>query len=240
MLKMPDGNWLYTTAEFVPMPGQIDDFGMRPKIVCRNSNFNLVWERYFSNNPVSFNYSIDLQSTRDGNYIVTGRSAFEAFVGGSFVYKFAPNGEPIWRYLNHCEPLEDCDQVLGGLTELPGGSVVAAGYVENFAEGKVYGLLIKLDKNGCIDTLCSSTTETYEVDMASKIKVYPNPTSDILNISNPIGEKVEIFDIFGKLVRTIPVQNETQSINIHDLPVGAYIVRMQEKTLRVSYKIIKI
>jgi hypothetical protein len=240
MLKMPDGNWLYTTAEFVPMPGQIDDFGMRPKIVCRNSNFNLVWERYFSNNPVSFNYSIDLQSTSDGNYIVTGRSAFEAFVGGSFVYKFAPNGEPIWRYLNHCEPLEDCDQVLGGLTELPGGSVVAAGYVENFAEGKVYGLLIKLDKNGCIDTLCSSTTETYEVDMASKIKVYPNPTSDILNISNPIGEKVEIFDIFGKLVRTIPVQNETQSINIHDLPVGAYIVRMQEKTLRVSYKIIKI
>jgi hypothetical protein len=117
---------------------------------------------------------------------------------------------------------------------------VAAGYVENFAEGKVYGLLIKLDKNGCIDTLCSSTTETYEVDMASKIKVYPNPTSYILNISNPIGEKVEIFDIFGKLVRTIPVQNETQSINIHDLPVGAYIVRMQEKTLRVSYKIIKI
>jgi hypothetical protein len=240
MLKTQDGNWLYTTAEFIPMPGQIDDFGMRPKIVCRDSNFNLVWERYFSNNPVSFNYSIDLQSTRDGNYIVTGRSAFEAFVGGSFVYKFAPNGEPIWRYLNHCEPLEDCDQVLGGITELPGGSVVAAGYVENFAEGKAYGLLIKLDKNGCIDTLCSSTTGTYEVEAVSKIKVYPNPTSDMLNISNPIGERIEIFDISGKLVRTVPVQPRNQSIHIHDLPVGAYIVRMQEKTLRVSYKIIKI
>jgi hypothetical protein len=97
-----------------------------------------------------------------------------------------------------------------------------------------------VDKNGCIDTLCSGTTGTYEVEAVSKIKVYPNPTSDILNISNPIGEKIEIFDISGKLVRTIPVQNETQSINIHDLPIGAYIVRMQEKALRVSYKIIKI
>ncbi|MEY3239977.1 MAG: hypothetical protein RIR11_1415 [Bacteroidota bacterium] len=240
MLKMPNGNWLYTTAEFIPMPGQIDDFGMRPKIVCRDSNFNLVWEQYFGNYPTSANQSIDLQSTSDGNYIVTGRSAFEASVGGCFIYKFAPNGEGIWRYLDNCEPIEDCEQYLGGITELPGGSTVAAGYVQNFAEGKVYGLLIKVDKNGCIDTLCSGTTGTYEVEAVSKIKVYPNPTSDILNISNPIGEKIEIFDISGKLVRTIPVQNETQSINIHDLPIGAYIVRMQEKALRVSYKIIKI
>ena len=240
MLKMPDGNWLYTTAEFVPMPGQIDDFGMRPKIVCRNSNFNLVWERYFSNNPVSFNYSIDLQSTSDGNYIVTGRSAFEAFVGGSFVYKFAPNGEPIWRYLNHCEPLEDCDQVIGGLTELPGGSVVAAGYVENFAEGKVYGLLIKLDKNGCIDTLCSSTTGTYEVELASKIKVYPNPTSDIITITNPIGSVIEVFDMTGRLLRSESVNGGAQTISLQGVPPGAYVVRMQNKTLRVSYQIIKI
>ncbi len=240
MLKMQDGNWLYTTAEFIPMPGQIDDFGMRPKIVCRDSNFNLVWERYLGNYPTSANQTIDLQSTSDGNYIVTGRSAFEASVGGCFIYKFAPNGEGIWRHIDNCEPIEDCEEFLGGITELPGGSIVAAGYIENFAEGKAYGLLIKLDKNGCIDTLCSGTTGTYEVELASKTKVYPNPTSNILNISNPIGEKIEIFDISGKLVRTVPAQFGNQSINIHDLPVGAYIVRMQEKTLRVSYKIIKI
>lgn len=241
MLKTPEGNWLYTTAQFVPMPGQIDDFGMRPKIVCRDSNFNLVWERYFSNNPVSFNYSIDLQSTSDGNYIVTGRSAFEAFAGGSFVYKFAPNGEPIWRYLNHCEPLEECDQVLGGITELPGGSVVAAGYIENFAEGKAYGLLIKLDKNGCIDTLCSSTTGTYEVDLASKIKVYPNPTNDIITITNPIGSVIEVFDMTGRLVRSESVNGDgTQTISLQGVPPGAYIVRMQNKMLRVSHQIIKI
>ncbi len=239
MLKMPDGNWLYTTAEFIPIPGQIDDFGLHPKIVCRDSSFNLVWERYLGNYPTSANQTIDLQTTHDGNYIVTGRSAFEASVGGCFIYKFAPNGEGIWRYLDNCEPVEDCEQYLGGVTELPGGSVVAAGYVENFAEGKAYGLLIKLDKNGCIDTLCSGTTGTYEVELVSKIKLYPNPTSDMVTIRNPFGNVIEIFDLAGRLMRSERVSGDTQTISLQGIPPGAYVVRMQEKTLRVSYQIIK-
>jgi hypothetical protein len=239
MLKMPDGNWLYTTSEFIPIPGQIDDFGLHPKIVCRDNNFNLVWERYLGNYPTSANMTIDLQSTSDGNYIVTGRSAFEATVGGCFIYKFAPNGEGIWRHLDNCAPVEDCEQYLGGVAELPSGSIVAAGYVENFAEGKAYGLLIKLDKNGCIDTLCSGTTGTYDVELASKIKIYPNPSTDIITISNPIGDVIEIFDMTGRLIRSEQVSGDTQTISLQGIPTGAYVVRMQEKTLRVSYKIIK-
>jgi hypothetical protein len=239
MLKMPDGNWLYTTSEFIPIPGQIDDFALNPKIVCRDNDFNFVWERYLGNYPTSANMTIDLQSTLDGNYIVTGRSAFEASVGGCFIYKFAPNGDGIWRHIDNCEPIEDCEQYLGGVAELPSGSVVAAGYVENFAEGKAYGLLIKLDKNGCIDTLCSGTTSTYEVELASKIKIYPNPTSDQITISNPIGEVIEIFDMTGQLVRSQRINGDTQMVSLQGVLPGAYVVRMQEKTLRVSYKIIK-
>jgi hypothetical protein len=238
MLKMPNGNWLYTTSEFTPIP-EFSDFGLRPKIVCRDNNFNLVWEQDLGNYPISINYTIDLQSTSDGNYIVAGRDVFSTSEWGSFICKFAPNGEAIWRYTNYCEPVEDCEQFLGGVVELPSGSIVAAGYVENFAEGKAYGLLIKLDKNGCIDTSCSGTTGTYDVELASKIKVYPNPTSDALNISNPIGERIEVFDMTGRLVRSVQVQGNNQILYLHDLPAGAYVVTMQEKNLRVSYQIIK-
>jgi hypothetical protein len=239
MLKMPDGNWLYTTSEFIPIP-DFDDYGLHPKIVCRDSNFNLVWERYLESYPSSINYSIDLQGTSDANYIVVGRNVLGFSTFGSFIYKFNPNGEGIWQFMNNCEPIEHCDQVLGGVTELPGGSIVAAGYVENFAEGKAYGLLIKLDKNGCIDTLCSSTTGTYEVELASKIKVYPNPTSDIITITNPIGSTIEVFDMTGRLVRSESVNGGVQTVSLQGVPSGAYVVRMQEKTLRVSYQIIKI
>ena len=240
MLKLSDGNWLYVTAQFIPMPGQIDNFGMHPKIVCRDNNFNLVWERYLPAVPTTACYTIDLQPTSDGNFIVAGFLNDSEWWGAQVIHKFASNGDSIWTYRDYCDPFLGCDHYLGGVTELPGGSIVAAGYYEDLAEAKAYGLLIKLDKNGCLDTLCGAGwIGTAETERVSRIKVYPNPVSNILTIDNPIGERIELFDLFGKLVRTVPVQAENQSINISDLPVGAYLVRMQEKTLRVSYKVIK-
>lgn len=240
MLKMPNGNWLYTTAEFIPIPGQIDDFGLHPKIVCRDSNFNFLWERYISSYPSSPNYLIDLQSTIDGNYIMAGRIATDEWWGGCIIHKMTPSGDSLWTYFDSCEPFLGCYHYLGGVAELPSGSIVAAGYYENLDEGKTHGLLIKLDKNGCLDTLCGGgEIGTYEIELASRIKVFPNPTSDLLNIRNPIGEQIELFDMKGRLVQTVQVQGESQTLNIHDLPAGTYVVKMQEKTLRVSYKIIK-
>ena len=239
ILKMPDGNWLYTTSEFVPMPGQIDAFGLHPKIVCRDSNFNLVWERYMTAVPTSACYLIDLQPTSDGNYIVAGFLNDNEWWGAQVINKFAPNGESLWMHRDYCEPLFGCAHHLGGVTELPGGSIVAAGYYENIDEGKTYGLLIKLDRNGCIDTLCTGTVGVRETETASKIKVYPNPANSVITISNPIGQQIELTDMTGRQVRTVPVQGENQSVNISDLPAGTYILRMQDKTLRVSYRIIK-
>jgi hypothetical protein len=240
ILKMPDGNWLYATSEFIPMPGQIDSWGTQPKIVCRDINFNLIWERYISSYPSSSNYLIDLQPTIDGNYLMAGRVATDEWWGGCIVHKFTPSSDSLWTYFDSCEPFLGCYHYLGGVAELPSGSVVAAGYYENVDEVKTNGLLIKLDKNGCLDTLCGGEEiGTFEIELASKIKVFPNPASRLLTISNPIGEQLELFDLSGKLVRTVKVQGENETLDIHDLPTGAYLVKMHEKTLHVSYKIIK-
>ena len=127
------------------------------------------------------------------------------------------------------------------MTELPSGNVVAAGYVENYITNKTEGLIIKLDSNGCIDTLCNAGwIGTEETEKVSKIKIFPNPASEVLTINNPIGKHVEIFYIQGRLVRGGQVISTSQPVPIRGLPNGAYILKMQEKTLRVSYKIIKI
>jgi hypothetical protein len=76
--------------------------------------------------------------------------------------------------------------------------------------------------------------------LASKIKVYPNPTSDIITITNPIGSVIEVFDMTGRLLRSESVNGGAQTISLQGVPPGAYVVRMQNKTLRVSYQIIKI
>lgn len=236
MVKMPNGNWLYTTSEFIPLPA-VNDVAHRPKIVCRDSNFNLVWTKYLSDFKDVSSYIYDITPTADGNYIAVGKWDWYSV---NSICKFSPNGEIIWSYYDNISPFPNDDNHLGGIVELPSGSVVAAGYSENFDENKAYGLIIKLNSNGCIDTLCSRTsTTTIASEKIPKIKIYPNPASNFITINNPIGEQIEILDLSGRLIRMVPVNGEIQTIPIQDLPNGAYVIRFHEKTLRVSYIIIK-
>ncbi len=236
ILKMADGNWIYTTFEFMPIPGQIDDWSLRPKIVCRDSNFNFIWEQYLSNFESKTNQIIDIIPTSDGNYLAIGKWTWYTTPS---ICKFSPAGDIIWSFHDPEAPVFGGDSFLGGVVELPGGSVVAAGYVEDYDLNKAHGLLIKLDKNGCMDTLCGAWISTHETELVSKIKIYPNPASDVITISNPIGEQIEIWDMAGRLVLREHVKGGTKTIPLGGIPSGAYVIRMKEKTLRVSYQIIK-
>jgi hypothetical protein len=80
---------------------------------------------------------------------------------------------------------------------------------------------------------------TFETELVGNIKVYPNPTSNLINISNPIGEQIEIYDISGRKIKVVTVSNDQQVIDIQELLAGVYLLKMHEKTLHVTYKIIK-
>ena len=69
--------------------------------------------------------------------------------------------------------------------------------------------------------------------------IYPNPTSNILNIINgnsqPIGT-IELFDIAGRLIlNTIPIDQSSYLLSFQDFESGVYMLTMGDKT----YKIIK-
>lgn len=69
-----------------------------------------------------------------------------------------------------------------------------------------------------------------------KLKLYPNPTSDILKIEgiNTI-EKVRIFDMSGTIVKEV----KAKEINVQDLPIGQYIVNVYSGKDVISSKFIK-
>jgi Zn-dependent metalloprotease len=80
------------------------------------------------------------------------------------------------------------------------------------------------------------------VDEAVKkdlIAIYPNPVSDILNISMKINkeEKVEIYNMEGRRVMETTVGNGRNTINVSHLQLGDYILRI--KGLEFSTKFIK-
>lgn len=80
------------------------------------------------------------------------------------------------------------------------------------------------------------------VDDISKkelIAIYPNPVSDILNISMKINkeEKVEIYNMEGRKVLETTINNGKNTINVSHLQTGDYI--LNSKGLGLSTKFIK-
>lgn len=82
--------------------------------------------------------------------------------------------------------------------------------------------------------------------MLDNLKIYPNPTTSILNIefSTTTIEKVkfDIFDLNGKLIKTVSKENSSQinqQINVEDLQAGTYILVINTGKYNSTHKFIK-
>lgn len=71
--------------------------------------------------------------------------------------------------------------------------------------------------------------------------VYPNPTTDVLNISSQKGlvEWVKLNDVSGKLILTKTLRKTNGTLNLGHLPKGVYILTIQIGDKEVTKKIIK-
>ncbi|WP_196890077.1 T9SS type A sorting domain-containing protein [Aureivirga sp. CE67] len=109
--------------------------------------------------------------------------------------------------------------------------------IENTAE-------IYFDFNDAIITNTAVTTvQKLDVDaigMDSSIAVFPNPTTEILNISSKNSiEKVEVYSILGKLIVefNFDSNNKTEQLNIKTLETGVYMLKVStsvgEKQLKL-------
>ncbi|MDR1544385.1 MAG: T9SS type A sorting domain-containing protein [Prevotellaceae bacterium] len=71
-----------------------------------------------------------------------------------------------------------------------------------------------------------------------KIKIYPNPATDELQIMNyelQNGEKVEIYDIAGKLRKFIVISNSSFVV-VSDLSAGVYLLKINNQILKFIKK----
>ncbi|MDP5157745.1 MAG: T9SS type A sorting domain-containing protein [Flaviramulus sp.] len=81
-----------------------------------------------------------------------------------------------------------------------------------------------------------ATLSDYGVEALLDFSIYPNPTSEDINISsNSIINKVEIFDLLGKKVLN---STETNQIKITHLPIGIFILKAYAEKGTVTKKIV--
>ncbi len=87
--------------------------------------------------------------------------------------------------------------------------------------------------------LVEDASASSEQFFAENFTLYPNPTSDVLNISSKNGlntSEIRIADMTGKVVRT---QKNATTINVSDLASGTYLIDIVTKEGKASSKFIK-
>jgi hypothetical protein len=79
------------------------------------------------------------------------------------------------------------------------------------------------------------------VNLDESVRVYPNPVRDELRIESSAVEmqKVELFDLNGRLVLTEVINSGIASLQVGVLQSGTYIVRVVTEEGIVSKRIVK-
>ncbi|WP_317896879.1 T9SS type A sorting domain-containing protein [Aurantibacillus circumpalustris] len=79
------------------------------------------------------------------------------------------------------------------------------------------------------------------VNNQNDVKVYPNPTTGIFNITANGAEikSVDVFDLTGRIVFSDSMKNNTANINVSQLPNGVYSIKVKTGETVKYLKIIK-
>jgi hypothetical protein len=95
--------------------------------------------------------------------------------------------------------------------------------------------------NGYYPSLDLSTLNTESPELQLQVKVFPNPTKELIFITHPISNSFKVFisDLTGKVLLQ-NVVGKQESINIEKYPTGTYLINVTTEDKKTnSYKIIK-
>lgn len=104
--------------------------------------------------------------------------------------------------------------------------------------------VIKFDniKVSALQTLPSYILSTNE-QLAAKFNLYPNPATNIVNITNSenmVVQQVTVYDIAGKQLSTKSFNNENQiQLNVENLASGNYMLHLQTNNGLAVKKLVK-
>ena len=88
-----------------------------------------------------------------------------------------------------------------------------------------------------------TTVGITEHDLSQYVTLYPNPTQSIIDIkldSNYPGEtECHIYDMYGKLMRVLPIEEDITSIDVTNFASGVYIIRLTTEQGQVSKRFVK-
>jgi hypothetical protein len=149
------------------------------------------------------------------NYTISGNSATLTWNGGDnasyFTVEYGMNGGDV-----HTENTSNHQLV-----------------IHNLQSGNYFWRVKSVCSFGESNFVNGSTiaTSINNHDLNANMNVYPNPTSDKVNVllsgynSQSDNMDIQLFDIYGKLLQTVPVTNENMQIDLSSYAQGVYFIK---------------
>lgn len=244
--ELENGNYVFISNKLNPTPEYLPL--LQKTIRCIDQEGNMLWTtsvgKEFYNNGF-----VEMVCTQDGNFVATGLNKpsigelpEDAYWTNEFqVVKIDAEGKVLWTTQDTIiyNPEFDTDTVIKGITELSSGSIVVLGYTwytKGF-ERVASSWMAKYDKDGCKIHGCRPLTSRTELIDRAELSVYPNPTSDFLQIDTKASfTSVAVYDLAGKCVIRMPYSS---SIDIQAMPSGIYVLELVGETGVYRTKIVK-
>lgn len=105
-----------------------------------------------------------------------------------------------------------------------------------------YYTLRVYNQNGCeneSDLIVYSIKQTNSVNNIDSLRVsiYPNPAIDVVNIECRLQNgAVQLYDLNGRLLQSVPIENGKSSVYRNNLPQGIYVVHVGDFSSKIIFQ----
>lgn len=160
--------------------------------------------------------------------------------GTNYRFRVLESNSNLWRDNDQATIVMPYD--VAGLASITGSNATShQGYYYFYYDWEVQAESVQCvsDRTEVVVTIgIVGVNEAQSVD----VKIYPNPTSDVLNIMVPTEVEgmmdVQLIDLEGKLVQSTTISGGTSQMDVSKLSAGAYIVNFKTETGIYSTRVV--
>jgi|GEM_PF-843628 len=218
-----------------------------------DTNFNFNWFLqldYHENSGCGHRLISNVKTLHDNNFLLIGDGAIDSLpLSKGWLAKVSSSGELLWTHEYYSDLSKQA--YLRDATELTNGNIIAVGSTFNdtlpswHSGGDIW--LVGVDSNGCEIAGCGPDTSLLGVvqpaQVATEIKLYPNPTTGTFTLQCPIDGALLLYAPDGRMAAQYTIHPGTNEQQLpRSLSPGIYIGVFRpadgspQKTVRLVYE----
>ena len=242
--ELPNGDILVVSGKGYGFNSTTSQPYSRFQVIKLTTTGSLLFNKTYGNTEIATTFYSSMINKKN-NLVAVGQKAYANSSVTGVVYEISQNGDSLLSKEFYNE--FGSQNYFRDVIQSPDKGYCFAGFISpvfaNGGTGTEDIWLLKVDSNFCESAIpCNNNVGINEFNNHEGFKIYPNPSTDILNIDiEPlyIGAITEITDPLGQIVLSQTLVIDNSKLNIENLKSGMYYLSIKTKDKMVTTKFIK-